>query len=97
MMQLRVKSATEMAQLAAQKLLRRHGGRETKIHLPPNCLPASRAYKWESFETPLGRVKMFAYPSEAGGWVVRVKFEDPIVFNPALPISGEEAKKLLKK
>jgi hypothetical protein len=94
MIQLRVRSAAEIAQLASQKLLARGGGREERVFLPANCLPPSRAYRWESFETPLGKVKLFAYPSERGGWVVRVKFESPVMFNPV--VSKEEAE-LLKK
>jgi len=94
MIKLKVRSAAEVAQLAAQKLLARGGGREERVYLPTNCLPPSRAYRWESFETPLGKVKLFAYPSERGGWVVRVKFESPVMFNPV--VSKEEAE-LLKK
>ncbi len=95
MMQLKVKSAAEIAQLASQKLLSRHGGRETTVFLPPTTLPPSRAYKWEEYETPLGKIKIFAFPSERGGWVVKVRFNTAITFNS--PISPEQGKELLER
>ncbi len=95
-MRLKQKSPAELAELAAQKLLLRgDGGRETVVYLPPSCLPPSRAYRTEKFSTQYGEMTVFARPSTQGGWIVKVRFKNPIVFNPAFP--KEAAEKLQQK
>ncbi len=95
-MQFKVRTAAEIAELAVSKILRKGGGREATVYIPAYHLPPTRrAYRWETHETPLGTVKMLAFPSERGGWVVKVRFNTPITFNS--PIPPEQGKALLER
>jgi hypothetical protein len=96
-MKLREASLQEVIQIAVHKLLRRGGGKEVPVFLPPYVIPPTKkAYKWEVVEIEgYGQVRLFAYPTKVGGWIVKVKFANPILFNPALPQSVGEG--LLKK
>jgi hypothetical protein len=98
-MKLRQASLQEVLQLAAQKIYNKGGGKETVVYLPPFILPPTkRAYRWETFESEYGQVKMFSTPHREGGWLVRVKFSQPIQFNPALtPAQGKEILEKLNK
>ncbi len=101
MLQLREKTVAEIIQLAVHKLLRSGGGKETVVFLPAQFVPPAqckpyKVCKVESHE--YGEVRILVRPSASkAGWVIHVRFTTPIIFNPALPLSKEEAEKLKNK
>jgi hypothetical protein len=97
-MKLRVKSVEEIIAAAAHKLLMRgDGGKETSLYLPPRFLPpVDRLYRWERHEsTNYGEVRIYARPAEDGGFIIRVKFKNPVSLNPV--IDAKRGEELLKK
>jgi len=99
-MKLKVKPLGEVVRVALQKLYSYNSAndqakRETSVFIPGRFLPPTKAYRWETYDTEeFGKVQLFAIPRE-NGWVIKVRFSHPPVFNPV--ISGEEARKLREK
>jgi hypothetical protein len=96
-LKVRVKSVAEVVELAVQKLSQGQGGKETVVYIPSPFLPPTRRpYRWEEYDSRYGRVRLFSKPAYQGGWVIKVRFSHPIMFNPALPKTvGEELLKNL--
>jgi len=93
-MELREKKLQEILQLAVYKVYR-SAKKETSVYVPSRFIPPIRPYKWVQAETEYGTVKLFAFPSPQGGWVIKVRFLTGPTFNPAIP--PKEGQKILKK
>jgi hypothetical protein len=95
-MKFTVRPTAQLIALAAQKAIRLQR-REVRIYLPSSHFPEIKAYRWTRVEDPnYGEVLLFPYPTNEGGWCVRVKFKAAL-FNPALPKEGAEILKKIQK
>jgi hypothetical protein len=97
---IREKTVEEVIALAVYKIskLSQSGGgvgKAVSVYIPPPYLPPCKPYKVHRVETEYGEVKLFVRTSKNGGWVVDVKFCQPLIFNPV--IRREEAEKLKEK
>jgi len=95
-MKFKVRSTDELIALAAQKAIGKQK-KEVRIFLPPGHLPppVARAYRWTRVEDPnYGEVFLFPYPTEEGGWGIRVRFKAAL-FNPVMSV--KEGKAILEK
>jgi hypothetical protein len=99
-MKLRKATLNEVVSLAVAKLSKaseQKQKRETVVYLPARVLPPQnlKPYRWITAGTNYGEAEFFLLPHCEAGWLIKVRFRRPLIFNP--PVSPSVGEEILKK